>query len=87
VTANRNHQAHGFNRESAHNECSALYGSRKEKHCRDRKKESGWHHQQSGIFHALILSANSPVDRGRPWTDVPKEKEMYGSEQPAEELL
>jgi hypothetical protein len=56
VAANGNHQAEDFNGDTAEDEGSTQGWSREEHERGDGEKETGWHHEQSRVFHLLSLS-------------------------------
>jgi hypothetical protein len=56
VAADCDRQAHGFNSKPAQDECDPPRGVRKEQDGGNGQKKSGWHNQQSGIFHDSSLT-------------------------------
>ena len=53
VSAHRYGQSHGFDRQSAKDKRSPRSRRGKQQDRGNGEKESGWHDQQSGVFHAL----------------------------------
>jgi hypothetical protein len=55
VAAHRYHQAHGDDRQAADDKRQPARGVGKQHQSGDGEKESGWHHKQSGVLHALLF--------------------------------
>jgi hypothetical protein len=49
-----NNQAHADNGQTAEDECQSTRRVRKQRQRSDRQKESGGHHQQSGVLHIHV---------------------------------
>jgi hypothetical protein len=62
VAAHGYGEAEGFNAEPAEHEDGAGQGSGKEEERGDGENESGWHDQQSGVFHGLSLEGAAEED-------------------------
>jgi len=56
VAAHGDDESEGLNGEAAEHESCALGGCGKEHERGYGEKESGWHNQQSGVFHGRSLS-------------------------------
>jgi hypothetical protein len=61
VTANRDDQAEGFHGDSAEDERGSRGWGWKEHKRGNREEKTGWHDEQSGIFHSLSLSGIGPM--------------------------
>jgi hypothetical protein len=53
VPFDRNNQTHSHYSQTADDKCSAPRGVSKQDQRSESEKESGWHHQQSGVLHGL----------------------------------
>jgi hypothetical protein len=70
VAANGNHEAENFNREAAEDEDGSLSRLREQHQRSDGEEESGWHHQQSRIFHGVTVSPFRSLLPGSKWIDI-----------------